>query len=72
MALKQDYYKLEINKTIWRVPERYLDLKPLGIGAFGSVWYKNKNNSMHFQISYLWCIDRFKVIVLTTVKRLKY
>ncbi|XP_027017865.2 mitogen-activated protein kinase 12 [Tachysurus fulvidraco] len=31
------YYRQEVNKTIWEVPERYKDLKPVGTGAYGTV-----------------------------------
>lgn len=33
------YYKIEINKTEWEVPERYQMLTPVGLGAYGQVWY---------------------------------
>ncbi|KAG5681230.1 hypothetical protein PVAND_010683 [Polypedilum vanderplanki] len=33
----QKYYKLEINKTEWEVPERYQMLQPIGSGAYGLV-----------------------------------
>lgn len=33
------FYRQELNKTIWEVPERYQDLSPVGSGAYGSVWY---------------------------------
>lgn len=32
------YYRQEVNKTIWEVPERYKDLKQVGTGAYGTVW----------------------------------
>lgn len=31
------YYKLEINKTEWEVPEKYQFLQPIGSGAYGLV-----------------------------------
>ncbi|VVC26317.1 Protein kinase domain,Protein kinase-like domain,Protein kinase, ATP binding site,Mitogen-activated [Cinara cedri] len=31
------YYKIEINKTEWEVPERYQMLTPVGLGAYGQV-----------------------------------
>ncbi|XP_064400308.1 mitogen-activated protein kinase 14-like [Halichondria panicea] len=34
---KPGFYSVELAKTVWTVPERYQDLRPLGIGAFGSV-----------------------------------
>lgn len=33
------YYKIEINKTEWEVPDRYQMLTPVGLGAYGQVWY---------------------------------
>ncbi|CAL8259237.1 unnamed protein product [Gadus morhua 'NCC'] len=31
------FYRQEVNKTIWEVPERYKSLLPVGSGAYGSV-----------------------------------
>ncbi|XP_026221782.1 mitogen-activated protein kinase 12 [Anabas testudineus] len=31
------YYRQDINKTAWEVPERYRDLKQVGTGAYGTV-----------------------------------
>uniref|UniRef100_A0A6Q2Y0Z8 mitogen-activated protein kinase n=1 Tax=Esox lucius TaxID=8010 RepID=A0A6Q2Y0Z8_ESOLU len=31
------FYRQELNKTIWEVPERYQSLSPVGSGAYGSV-----------------------------------
>ncbi|XP_037910535.1 mitogen-activated protein kinase p38b-like isoform X2 [Hermetia illucens] len=31
------YYKIDINKTEWEVPERYQNLQPVGSGAYGQV-----------------------------------
>uniref|UniRef100_A0A8C3FYL7 mitogen-activated protein kinase n=1 Tax=Cyclopterus lumpus TaxID=8103 RepID=A0A8C3FYL7_CYCLU len=31
------FYREEVNKTIWEVPERYRNLSPVGSGAYGSV-----------------------------------
>uniref|UniRef100_A0A6Q2YI26 mitogen-activated protein kinase n=1 Tax=Esox lucius TaxID=8010 RepID=A0A6Q2YI26_ESOLU len=31
------FYRQEVNKTIWEVPERYQTLSPVGSGAYGSV-----------------------------------
>nr|O42376.1 RecName: Full=Mitogen-activated protein kinase 12; Short=MAP kinase 12; Short=MAPK 12; AltName: Full=Stress-activated protein kinase 3 [Danio rerio]ABC94476.1 extracellular signal-regulated kinase 6 [Danio rerio]CAA75355.1 stress-activated protein kinase-3 [Danio rerio] len=33
------YFRQEINKTIWEVPDRYKDLKQVGTGAYGTVCY---------------------------------
>nr|ALM23443.1 mitogen-activated protein kinase 12 [Heteropneustes fossilis] len=31
------YYRQDVNKTIWEVPERYRDLRAVGTGAYGTV-----------------------------------
>uniref|UniRef100_A0A8C4RHP9 mitogen-activated protein kinase n=1 Tax=Erpetoichthys calabaricus TaxID=27687 RepID=A0A8C4RHP9_ERPCA len=31
------FYRQELNKTVWEVPERYQNLTPVGSGAYGSV-----------------------------------
>uniref|UniRef100_A0AAX7W643 mitogen-activated protein kinase n=1 Tax=Astatotilapia calliptera TaxID=8154 RepID=A0AAX7W643_ASTCA len=31
------FYRQEINRTVWEVPERYRDLKQVGTGAYGTV-----------------------------------
>ncbi|XP_078402753.1 mitogen-activated protein kinase 14 isoform X3 [Cetorhinus maximus] len=36
-AVRPHFYKQELNKTIWEVPERYQNLSPVGSGAYGSV-----------------------------------
>ncbi|XP_051726609.1 mitogen-activated protein kinase 12 isoform X1 [Ctenopharyngodon idella] len=33
------YYRQDVNKTVWEVPERYKDLKQVGTGAYGTVCY---------------------------------
>lgn len=35
--MKEGYHKVELNKTVWTVPERYTSLTPIGTGAYGSV-----------------------------------
>ena len=32
------FYKQELGKTIWEVPEHYENLLAIGSGAYGSVW----------------------------------
>ena len=34
---KQGFYRIELNKTVWEVPERYQNLSPVGSGAYGQV-----------------------------------
>ncbi|KAM7378028.1 hypothetical protein PAMA_013092 [Pampus argenteus] len=31
------FYRQEVNRTVWEVPERYRDLKQVGTGAYGTV-----------------------------------
>nr|AXF94774.1 mitogen-activated protein kinase 12 [Lateolabrax maculatus] len=35
--VRPGYYRQEVNKTSWEVPERYRDLKQVGTGAYGTV-----------------------------------
>lgn len=32
------FYKAEINRTEWEVPDRYQNLTAVGSGAYGQVW----------------------------------
>uniref|UniRef100_A0A8C2A6B2 mitogen-activated protein kinase n=1 Tax=Cyprinus carpio TaxID=7962 RepID=A0A8C2A6B2_CYPCA len=36
-SLSPGFYRQELNKTVWEVPERYQNLTPVGSGAYGSV-----------------------------------
>lgn len=56
------YYKIEINKTEWEVPDRYQMLTPVGLGAYGQVWYACGVNqfpthqlSTYIVISFFFC-----------------
>ena len=40
MARKEGFYRVELIKTVWEVPERYQNLMPVGHGAFGQVEYR--------------------------------
>lgn len=33
------FQTVEVNKTLWELPERYKLLQPVGSGAYGQVWY---------------------------------
>ena len=35
--MKTGFYSVELNKTVWEVPERYINLTPVGSGAYGQV-----------------------------------
>ncbi|KAG7269671.1 hypothetical protein CRUP_019060 [Coryphaenoides rupestris] len=37
MSGRAGFYRQELNKMVWEVPERYQNLTPVGSGAFGSV-----------------------------------
>eukprot|EP00066_Takifugu_rubripes_P022554 XP_011611820.1 PREDICTED: mitogen-activated protein kinase 11-like isoform X1 [Takifugu rubripes] len=37
MSARSGFYRQELNKTVWEVPERYQNLTPVGSGAYGSV-----------------------------------
>ncbi|XP_078797879.1 mitogen-activated protein kinase 12b isoform X1 [Oryzias latipes] len=34
---RSGFYRQEVNRTVWEVPERYRDLKQIGTGAYGTV-----------------------------------
>ncbi|CAG0881741.1 unnamed protein product [Darwinula stevensoni] len=35
--MKEGFYSVELNKTVWEVPKRYSSLTPVGSGAYGQV-----------------------------------
>lgn len=35
--LKSGFVRVELNKTVWEVPEKYQHLQPVGSGAYGQV-----------------------------------
>ncbi|KAM9582604.1 mitogen-activated protein kinase 11 isoform 1-T1 [Guaruba guarouba] len=37
MCERGSFYRQELNKTVWEVPQRYQNLTPVGSGAYGSV-----------------------------------
>ncbi|XP_073713265.1 mitogen-activated protein kinase 11 isoform X1 [Misgurnus anguillicaudatus] len=37
MSTRPGFYRQDLNKTVWEVPERYQNLTPVGSGAYGSV-----------------------------------
>ncbi|KAK1789478.1 hypothetical protein P4O66_015393 [Electrophorus voltai] len=37
MSARPGFYRQELSKTVWEVPERYQNLTPVGSGAYGSV-----------------------------------
>lgn len=50
--MKTGFVKIELNKTIWEVPERYQQLAPVGSGAYGQVWYVK--SFVYFLTSKFW------------------
>lgn len=37
--VRPGFHRLEVQKTTWDVPERYTALRPVGSGAYGTVWW---------------------------------
>lgn len=37
--VRAGFQRLEVQKTTWDVPERYTKLRPVGSGAYGTVWW---------------------------------
>ena len=37
--MENGFYRTEMNKATWELPERYQDLQSIGSGAYGLVWY---------------------------------
>jgi len=35
--IKKGFHRIDLNKTVWEVPERYINLNPVGSGAYGQV-----------------------------------
>merc|ERR1719489_26694 len=35
--MKSGFHSVELNKTVWEVPERYVNLTAIGSGAYGQV-----------------------------------
>ena len=38
LNIKQGFYRTELNKAVWDVPDKYTGLSPIGMGAYGQVW----------------------------------
>ena len=36
--VRPGYYRTEVQKTTWDVPDRYTQLRSIGSGAYGTVW----------------------------------
>jgi len=45
--MKDNYYEVELNKTVWQVPNRYTDLVPIGSGAYGQVCSAADSEQQH-------------------------
>ena len=37
--MKKGFHCVELNKTKWEIPERYVNLQGIGSGAYGQVIY---------------------------------
>ena len=46
-TMKDNYYEVELNKTVWQVPNRYTDLVPIGSGAYGQVCSASDSEQQH-------------------------
>lgn len=60
MSARQGFYRQELNKTVWEVPERYQNLTPVGSGAYGSVWWVCERARVYVcarRARLLWCVD---------------
>ena len=55
MAQKEGFYRVELIKTVWEVPERYQNLMPVGNGAFGQVRHCTKQEETQETILGLFC-----------------
>lgn len=49
----QGFYQLELNKTVWEVPDRYQSLTPVGSGAYGQVCSATDSQTLQKDGSYL-------------------
>ena len=38
LNIKKGFYRIELNKAVWDVPDKYKKLSPIGMGAYGQVW----------------------------------
>ena len=36
--MAQNFIEHIVDYTSWKIPNRYTDLKTIGVGAFGTVW----------------------------------
>lgn len=37
-GVREGFYRIELNKTVWEIPKRYQMLSAIGTGAYGQVW----------------------------------
>ena len=52
MARKEGFYRVELIKTVWEVPERYQNLLPVGHGAFGQVELRGLARGLSHSLSF--------------------
>eukprot|EP00058_Branchiostoma_floridae_P011543 XP_002597031.1 hypothetical protein BRAFLDRAFT_96181 [Branchiostoma floridae] len=45
--IKPHFYRVELNQTIWEIPERYQKVTPIGSGAYGQVCSAFDQQSQH-------------------------
>ena len=51
--MRAGFYKVDLNKTEWEVPERYQMLSPVGSGAYGQVWFVLLCLHSHHNFNYI-------------------
>lgn len=51
--MRSGYHRIELNKTVWEVPENYINLSPVGSGAYGQVCSAMDSSSVQADGSFL-------------------
>ena len=44
--MKEGYHRIELNRTVWEVPEKYKNLAGIGSGAYGQVEFGDIDMNM--------------------------
>jgi p38 MAP kinase len=44
--MREGFHRVELNKTVWEVSDRYVNLTPVGSGAYGQVSYVSDSASL--------------------------
>lgn len=59
-----NFYKVEINRTEWEVPQRYQMLTPVGSGAYGQVWWVTLHSLKRLEV----CVY-FDSLIIVIIKK---